>query len=118
MCEDGLIMSSVAPTDSTSAAEQRRRTGLAKWIRRLAVPIILGWIALVVLLSLTVPPLQGVGQDFEEFKSDSAVMIVLEGEERLGPDAHHYYDQLVDKLEADKTYVEHVQDFWGDPLTE
>jgi RND superfamily putative drug exporter len=133
-------MSSVAPTDSASAAEQRRRTGLAKWIRRLAVPIILGWIALVVLLSLTVPPLQvvgqmrsvsmspneapsviamkRVGQDFEEFKSDSAVMIVLEGEERLGPDAHHYYDQLVDKLEADETYVEHVQDFWGDPLTE
>jgi putative drug exporter of the RND superfamily len=124
------------------AADQARHTGLAKWIRRLAVPIILGWLGVVVILNVTVPPLQVVGQmrsvsmspdeapsviamkrvgtDFEEFKSDSAVMIVLESQNGhpLGPDAHHYYDQLVDKLEADNKYVEHVQDFWGDPLTE
>ncbi|MDT5214158.1 MAG: putative drug exporter of the superfamily [Mycobacterium sp.] len=131
----------VAPTaDSDAATGQARRGGLAKWIRRLAVPIILGWLALVVILNVTVPQLQVVGQmrsvsmspdeapsviamkrvgtDFEEFKSDSAVMIVLEGEQPLGPDAHHYYDQLIAKLEADKKYVEHVQDFWGDSLTE
>jgi putative drug exporter of the RND superfamily len=112
------------------------------WIRRLAVPIILGWIAIVVILNITVPPLQVVGQmrsvsmspdqapsviamkrvgtDFAEFKSDSAVMIVLESQDGrpLGPDAHRYYDQMIAKLEADKKYVEHVQDFWGDPLTE
>ncbi|WP_319451884.1 MULTISPECIES: MMPL family transporter [unclassified Mycobacterium] len=133
-------MSSVTPTESAPAPEQAQRTGLAKWIRRLAIPIIVGWIGLVVLLSITVPPLQVVGQMrsvsmspdeapsviamkrvgtvFEEFKSDSAVMIVLEGDQRLGDEAHRYYDQLLDKLEADKKYVEHVQDFWGDPLTE
>ncbi len=41
----------------------------------------------------------------------------MEGDTPLGDDAHHFYDQLIQKLEADKTHVEHVQDFWGDPLT-
>jgi RND superfamily putative drug exporter len=131
-----------APTiDAVAPPEQpRHRNSLAKWIRRLAVPLILGWIALVVVLNTTVPQLEVVGQlrsvsmspseapsviamkrvgeVFEEFKSDSAVMIVLEGDQPLGEDAHRYYDELVDRLEADTKHVEHVQDFWGDPLTE
>ena len=133
-------MSTAPHLHAAPTGQQAKRTGLAKWIRRLAVPIILGWIAIVALLNITVPQLQVVGEMrsvsmspdeapsviamkrvgtvFEEFKSDSAVMIVLEGEQPLGDDAHRYYDQLVDKLEADTTYVEHVQDFWGDPLTE
>jgi putative drug exporter of the RND superfamily len=131
----------IAPIpESHAATSQANHTGLAKWIRRLAVPVILGWLAVVVILNITVPPLQVVGQmrsvsmspdeapsviamkrvgtDFEEFKSDSAVMIVLESDQPLGPDAHRFYNELVAKLEADKKYVEHVQDFWGDPLTE
>ncbi|WP_029114112.1 RND family transporter [Mycobacterium sp. URHB0044] len=130
-----------APTsEPVDPTEQPRRTGLAKWIRRLAVPIIIGWILLVALLNVTVPQLEVVGQMrsvsmspneapsviamkrvgtvFEEFKSDSSAMIVLEGEQPLGDDAHRFYDELVDRLEADTKYVEHVQDFWGDPLTE
>ncbi len=121
-------------------AEKTRRTGLASWIRRFAVPIIVGWIALVVLLNVTVPQLEVVGQMrsvsmspeeapsviamkrvgkvFDEFKSDSSAMIVLEGEQPLGDDAHHFYNTMVAKLEADTVHVEHVQDFWGDPLTE
>lgn len=59
-----------------------------------------------------------VGEVFEQFKSDSAVMIVLEGDQPLADDAHRFYDELVDRLEADTKHVEHVQDFWGDPLTE
>ncbi len=58
-----------------------------------------------------------VGEVFEEYKSDSAVMILLEGDAPLGAEAHKYYDELVAKLEADTKHVEHVQDFWGDPLT-
>ncbi len=130
-----------APTiDPVPQTERVRRTGLATWIRRLAIPIILGWIALVVLLNVAVPQLEVVGQMrsvsmspseapsviamkrvgavFEEFESDSAVMIVLEGEAPLGADAHRFYDEMVDRLEADTNHVEHVQDFWGDPLTE
>jgi RND superfamily putative drug exporter len=121
-------------------AEKTRRAGLAPWIRRFAVPIIVGWIALVVLLNVAVPQLEVVGQMrsvsmspeeapsviamkrvgkvFDEFKSDSSAMIVLEGEQPLGDDAHHFYNTMVAKLEADTVHVEHVQDFWGDPLTE
>ena len=58
-----------------------------------------------------------VGQLFEEGDSDSSVMIVLEGQEPLGDDAHAWYDQMVQKLEADTTHVQSVQDFWSDPLT-
>ncbi|MFV8267473.1 RND family transporter [Mycolicibacterium peregrinum] len=117
-------------------------TGIARWIRRLAVPVIVGWIALLAFLSVTVPPLEVVGQMrsvsmspeeapsviamkrvgkvFDEFHSDSSAMIVLEvqGDNKLNDDAHRFYNDMVDRLEADKKHVEHVQDFWGDPLTE
>ncbi len=58
-----------------------------------------------------------VGTTFDEFKSNSSVMVVLEGQEPLGEDAHAFYDEMVTKLEADTKHVEHVQDFWSDPLT-
>ena len=117
-------------------------TGIARWIRRLAIPVIVGWIALLAFLSVTVPPLEVVGQMrsvsmspeeapsviamkrvgkvFDEFHSDSSAMIVLEaqGDNKLNDDAHRFYNDMVDRLEADKKHVEHVQDFWGDPLTE
>lgn len=130
-----------APTiDPAAQTERPHKRGLAKWIRRLAVPIIIGWILLVGVLNVTVPQLEvvgqmqsvsmspkdapsviamtRVGQVFEEFESDSSVMIVLEGEQPLGGDAHRFYDEMIDRLEADTTHVEHIQDFWGDPLTE
>jgi RND superfamily putative drug exporter len=130
-----------APTiEPVPPTEQARRRGPAKWIRRFAAPIVIFWIAIIAILNVTVPQLEvvgqmrsvsmspdeapsviamkRVGQVFEEFKSDSSAMIVLEGEQPLGADAHHFYNDMVAKLEADTKYVEHVQDFWGDPLTE
>ncbi len=111
----------------------------ARSVHKFAPLIVLGWIGLVVVLSVFVPSLDKVGKAhtvsmspneaasmqamkrvgkvFNEFDSDSAIMIVLEGDAPLGDDAHHFYDQLIQKLEADKKHVEHVQDFWGDPLT-
>jgi RND superfamily putative drug exporter len=129
-----------APTiDPVLPAEAAHRSGIAKWIRRLAVPIILGWIALIVVLTLTVPTLEKVGEMqavsmspkdapsvaammrvgkvFQEFDSDSSAMIVLEGQAPLGPEAHRFYDDMVAKLRADTKHVQHIQDFWGDPLT-
>ena len=44
-------------------------------------------------------------------------MVVLEGDQPLGADAHRYYDELVKRFNEDTKHVEHVQDFWGDPLT-
>ncbi|TVX89389.1 MMPL family transporter, partial [Mycolicibacterium porcinum] len=130
------------PTDSipvASAPQHSNHGGIAKWIRRLAVPIIIGWIAVIGILNVIVPQLEEVGkmrsvsmtpddapsmiamkrvgEVFQEFKSNSSVMVVIEGDKPLGDDAHKYYDQIVEKLEADKKHIEHVQDFWGDPLT-
>ncbi|MDX1891501.1 MMPL family transporter [Mycolicibacterium sp. 050158] len=118
---------------------RQHRSGIARFIRIFALPILLGWLALTIVTNVFVPPLETVGQEhtvsmnakdapsalsmekigrtFQEFTSDSNAMIILEGEQPLGPDSHAYYDQIVKKLEADKAHVEHIQDFWGDPLT-
>ncbi|WP_328362808.1 MMPL/RND family transporter [Mycobacterium sp. NBC_00419] len=112
---------------------------IALVMRKLSVPILLGWIALAVFLNVSTPQLekvgemrsvsmspktapasvamQKIGQVFEEFKSDSSAMIVLEGQNKLDADARAYYAKLVAGLRADTAHVEHVQDFWGDPLT-
>ncbi len=111
----------------------------ARIIRRLCVPIALAWLALAALTNASVPLLEKVAEEhnvalsaqdapsmiamrhigkvFNEFNSDSAAMIVLEGDEPLGAQAHAYYDTLIAKLSADTKHVQHVQNFWGDPLT-
>ncbi|CAN5671207.1 hypothetical protein BH10ACT9_BH10ACT9_04980 [soil metagenome] len=108
-------------------------------IRKLSVPIVLAWVILAGILNVSVPQLEAVGEQrsvsmspedapaviamqrigqiFDEFKSNSSVMIVLEGQEPLGDDTRRYYAELIDKLRADTTHVEHVQDLWSDPLT-
>ncbi|MGH3676380.1 MAG: RND family transporter [Mycobacterium sp.] len=128
-----------APTDAFPPPKHAARPALARVIRTLAVPIILGWIALIAILNVIVPQLETVGQAqavsmspdeapsviamhrvgeaFEEGTSDSSAMIVLEGQEPLGDAAHAFYDQMIEKLEADTTHVLSVQDFWSDPLT-
>lgn len=108
-------------------------------IRRLAPLIILAWVAFTLLVSFGVPwletvgrehsvpmapqdapavqAMQRMGKDFKESDSDSFAMLVLEGQQPLGDDAHAYYDRLVRELRADTKHVEHVQDLWGDRLT-
>jgi hypothetical protein len=54
---------------------------------------------------------------FHEFDSNSAAMVVLEGDRPLGDEAHRFYDTLIHKLSQDTKHVEHIQAFWGDPLT-
>jgi RND superfamily putative drug exporter len=116
-----------------------RRSLIAQTIRRLSVPIIIGWVVLIALLSISIPSLEEIGKArsvsmspkdapsmqammrmgkaMGESDSDSIAMIVLEGEQPLGDAAHKYYDELIEKLEADTKHVQHVQNFWGDPLT-
>ncbi|MCZ0729053.1 RND family transporter [Mycolicibacterium iranicum] len=113
--------------------------GIARFIRRASVPIILIWVAVAAFLNVSVPQLEAVGklrsvsmspdeapavismerigEVFEEYESSSSAMIVLEGEQPLGDEARAYYATLIDALEADPVHVEHVQDLWGDPLT-
>jgi RND superfamily putative drug exporter len=112
---------------------------IPRLIRLFSVPILLGWLALTVIVNVVVPQLEVVGQshsvslapndapsmeatkrvgkDFKEFDSNSSAMIVLESDQPLGDEAHHYYDGLIAKLRDDTKHVEHIQDFWGDPLT-
>src|ERR1700722_13184984 len=112
---------------------------IPRFIRLFSVPIFLGWIAIVVIVNIAVPQLEVVGQahsvslapkdapslqamqrigkDFKEFDSNSSAMIVLEGDQPLGEAAHKFYNGLITKLKADTKHVEHIQDFWGDPLT-
>ncbi len=128
-----------APTDAFPPARGQNRPLIPRMIRTFAVPIIIGWVALIVLLNVTVPQLEEVGEMravsmspddapsmismkkvgelFEEGDSNSSVMIVFEGEEPLGDAAHAWYDELVNRLEADNAHVQSVQDFWSDPLT-
>ncbi|MBN7438114.1 MMPL/RND family transporter [Mycobacteroides abscessus] len=113
---------------------------LARMIHRLAVPIILGWLAIAVVLSISVPSLEQVEKDhavamnpdaapsfqatqrmgklFDESNSGVVAMIVVEGKQPLGEDTHRYYDDLIRQLKADTTHVQHVQDFWGDDMTQ
>jgi RND superfamily putative drug exporter len=65
----------------------------------------------------SVKGLMRIGQDFKESNSDSSAMIVLEGQQPLGEDAHQYYAGLIRELRNDPQHVEHVQDLWGDRLT-
>ncbi len=116
----------------------RSRHRLAKLLRRLSVPIALLWLALAAFTNTALPPLEKVaeahnvaltakdakstlamahiGDVFGEFDSDGAAMIVLEGDQPLGAEARAYHNTLIDRLSADK-HVEHIQNFWGDPLT-
>ena len=93
------------------------RRSFAQMIRRLSVPIAVFWLALAAVTNIFVPQLETVakahnvslspqdapslqaskriGKVFHEFDSDSAAMIVLEGDQPLGADAHHYYDGLI-----------------------
>jgi putative drug exporter of the RND superfamily len=112
---------------------------VARTIHRFPVLIILAWLAIAVIVSVGVPPLEQVeeehsvalapndapsvkamkrmGRDFNESDSDSVAMIVLEGQQPLGHDVHEYYDRLIRQLEDDPKHVQHIENLWGDPLT-
>jgi RND superfamily putative drug exporter len=115
------------------------RRSVPQMIRWLSVPITLFWLGLAAVTNIAAPQLEAVaeehnvamsaqdapallamkhmGQVFHEFDSDSAAMVVLEGDRPLGDEAHRFYDTLIQKLSKDTKHVQHIQDFWGDPLT-
>jgi putative drug exporter of the RND superfamily len=129
------------PIDTQSAQSTGRghRPYIPHTIRILAVPIILGWVVVTILVNVLVPRLEVVseahsapmtpldapsmkammrlGHNFHEFDSNSTVMIVLEGQQPLGDDAHQYYNSIIGQLRQDPKHIQHIQDFWGDRLT-
>ncbi|MCV7056697.1 RND family transporter [Mycolicibacterium gilvum] len=112
---------------------------IARTIHRYSALIILAWLAVVVALTMGVPSLEQVEQQhsvslnpvdapsiqaserineaFGSADGGGVVMIVLEGQQPLGDDAHRYYDHMIRQLRADTEHVQDIQDFWGDPLT-
>jgi RND superfamily putative drug exporter len=129
-----LVPGDVGVTDTHT-----KRPIIPHLIRVLAVPIILAWIAVTVIVNVVAPQLEVVGErhaapmapmdapsmqsmmrmghNFQEFDSNSTVTIVLEGQQELGDAAHRYYDSIVHQLKQDRQHVEHIQDFWGDRIT-
>ncbi|OKH79186.1 membrane protein [Mycobacterium sp. ST-F2] len=121
------------------SAHNNTRPAYMRFIRRFAWPIIIGWLLVTVGLNVLVPQIESVARDhavtmspqdapaliaakkigatYRESDSDSIAMVVLEGDEKLGAEAHRYYDALVTALRSDPEHVQHVQDIWGDPLT-
>ncbi len=112
---------------------------IARRIRQFSIPIILIWLALAVVLNVFVPQLEKIaaahavplapveapsvsgmkkiGEKFKEYDSDNLVLVTIVGDNKLGDDAHRYYDGLVRQLRQDKEDVEHVLDFWGHRFT-
>jgi putative drug exporter of the RND superfamily len=126
-------------TEGQIEEERPTPSFVARMIHRFSIPIVLAWIGIAVFFTIGVPPLEQVeqqrlvslsplsapsfkamarlGQDFKETNSGALAMIVLEGQQPLGNDAHRYYDRLIHELENDPKHVQHIQNFWGDPLT-
>ena len=126
-------------TSQRTESGHRHRPLIPHFIRIFAIPIILGWVALTVVVNVAVPTLEIVGENhsapmapldapsmkammrmglnFKEFNSNSTVMVVVESQQPLGAAAHHYYDDIVRKLRHDTEHVQHIQDFWGDRFT-
>ena len=108
-------------------------------IRRLSIPIAIIWLALAASSNALIPPLEEIGRihnvaqsakdspsliaakrvgtTFGEYDTDSLVTLVIEGDQPLGEAAHRFGDALVARMQADTAHVQHVQYFWGDPLT-
>ena len=128
-----------APVETSGDTERPKRPYLPRAIRIFAIPIVLFWIVVAVLVNVLAPQLEVVGElhsapmapedapsmtsmklmggNFKEFDSNSTVMVVIEGQQPLGPPAHDYYDAIIKKLQTDPQHIQHIQDFWGDTLT-
>jgi RND superfamily putative drug exporter len=129
-------------THATPPAEtdqHPKRAFVPHLLRILAVPIVLFWVFVAVVVNVVAPQLETVGElhsapmapedapsmkamklmggNFQEFDSNSTIMVVIEGQQPLGPDAHDYYNEIIRKLYQDPKHIQHIQDFWGDTLT-
>ncbi len=126
----------IAPAETV---EHPKRSFFPHMLRILAVPIVVFWVFVAVVVNVIAPQLEVVGElhsapmapedapsmtsmklmggNFKEFDSNSTIMIVIEGQQALGPDAHDYYNEIIQKLQQDPKHIQHIQDFWGDTLT-
>ncbi|WP_431236995.1 RND family transporter [Mycolicibacterium aichiense] len=134
-----MTHSQIRPAEDNKGVDRSRPSRVAHWVRTLSPLIILAWLAITVASVFCVPWLETVGRqhsvpmapqdapsvqamksigaDFKESDSDSFAMLVVEGQQPLGEDAHAYYDRVIREIRSDSKHVQHVQDLWGDRLT-
>ncbi|WP_206676519.1 RND family transporter [Mycobacteroides franklinii] len=116
-----------------------RKPLYARTMRTFAVPVVLAWIALVVVVNVIVPQLEPVtaanqrplvpldapssealihiGKVFKESDSNSLLMIILEDDAKLGDDDHQFYNGMVDALRKDQDHVQYIMNLWGEGTT-
>jgi RND superfamily putative drug exporter len=121
------------------SAEKNTRPAFMRAVYALAWPIIIVWVLVTIAVNVLAPQVElvarthsvtmspedapamiaakEIGAKFEESDSDSLVMLVFEGEEKLGEAAHRWHDNLVETLRDDPDHVQHVTDLWGTPST-
>ncbi len=124
---------------SADTDTETKPSHVARFIHRAPLLVVVAWLALTVVFNVIVPQLEEVGKansvslaakdaqsykaikrqgkNFEQFDSDSMVMVLLTGDDPLGDDAREYYRGLVEQFKQDHDHVEYVQDFWGDRIT-
>ena len=117
-----------------------KRPATARWLRKMAIPVVIFWVLVAGLVNVFVPTLEKTteanaksmiprdapsaaaaitqGHDFAESNYTSMAVILLETQGRtLGEEDHRYYDTLVKRLKDDKEHVQSLMDLWGDPVT-
>jgi putative drug exporter of the RND superfamily len=121
------------------SAHQAKRPFFARTVRLLALPIIVFWGLVAVTTNTFIPKVEDVaaelagpmiptyapsqvamlhiGEKFQESTSTSLTMVVLEADHPLDEQDHHYYDDLMQRLQHDTTHVQYVMDLWGKPIT-
>jgi RND superfamily putative drug exporter len=122
------------------AGEQRaKRPFFPKMVRVLAIPIIFFWAFIAVTTNTFEPKVEDValdlagpmvphyapsqrallhiGEKFHESNSTNLTMVVFEANRPLADQDHHYYDDLMRRLEHDTRHVQYVMDLWGKPFT-
>src|SRR6202051_2518685 len=103
-------------TSTRHPMPRAKRPVIGHTLRLLAVPIILIWVFVTVLVNVAVPQLEVVGEqhsapmvpadapsmeamkrighDFGEYDSNSSIMVVRGGQQPLGDEVHRYYNGL------------------------
>lgn len=126
--------------DAATADEPVKRPRAARLCRRFAVPIVVFWVLLGIVVNVFVPSIEEntkanakalvprdspssqaalvQGSAFGESAYTSAVVVLLETDGRkLGDQDHQYYNELVRRLRADRQHVQSLLDLWGKPVT-
>ncbi|OBH05079.1 hypothetical protein A5696_00195 [Mycobacterium sp. E2699] len=117
-----------------------KRPLLARLCRQFAVPIVVFWVLLGVVVNVFVPSIEEntkanakalvprdspssqaalvQGSAFKESDYTSAVVILFETQGRkLGDQDRQFYDEVVRRLRNDKQHVQSLLDLWGKPVT-